>query len=173
MRGGEIGEEERRGLQMVGQRVLRGAGAEVFDDEVTLFAECSCVGEDVRTLRVQVFVVAVDEGEGVAAQLDQRAHVVEDGGGVGLFLCGVDLFVVGVFSKPWVRAGSETTLSGAVPLHGRAGVVACDPGGGFEESFGGDFAGLYFGFIGVLDGDVVIVFELLEGIVGHAEFVAW
>src|ERR1035438_10482567 len=105
-------------------------------------------------LRVEVFEVAINEGRCVSAQGDESADVVEDGGRVGTFLGGVDLLVVGIDGEPWVSAGGEAGLGGAIPLHGGAGIVAGDLRLGGKEILGRDFAGVDECFVGVLHSDV-------------------
>src|SRR5580658_10586675 len=124
-------------------------------------------------LRVKVFEVAIDEGQGVSAQGDESADVVEDGGRVGFFLGGVDLLVVGIDGEPWVGAGGEAGLGGAIPLHGSAGVVARNLRLGAKESLSGDFASVDEFFVGVLYGDVVVVVKRLKREVSHAQLIAF
>ena len=98
----------------------------VFDHQVFIAAEGASVGVNVRVLGVEIFVVAVDEGEGVGTQCDQRAHIVEDGGGVGLLLGRANLLIVGIDGKPRMAATGEASLGRTIPLHGGTGVVAGD-----------------------------------------------
>src|SRR5580658_2487483 len=124
-------------------------------------------------LRVEVFKVSIDKSLGVSAQGDKRADVVEDGGRVGFFLGGVDLLVVGIDGEPWVGAGGEAGLGGAIPLHGSAGVVARNLRLGAKESLSGDFASVDEFFVGVLYGDIVVVVECLKREVRHAKLIAF
>jgi hypothetical protein len=111
----------------------------------------------VGVLGIEVFEVAVDEGEFVGAHADKGAHLVENGSRVGLFSSRVDLFVVGVDGEPGMAAGGEAGLRGTIPLHGGAGVVARDLGLRSEKGFGGDLAGVDQRFICILNGDIVVI----------------
>jgi hypothetical protein len=167
-----VGEQEVCRFEAVRQRVSDRTRAKVFNYEVLLAAESAGVGEDVRVLGIEVFGVAVDEGEGVGAQADKSAHVVENGARVPLFLSGIDLCVVGVHSEPGVAAGGEAGLRPTILLHGGAGVVARDLGLRGEEGFGGNLVGVHQRFICILNGDVLVIGERLKGKVRHAELIA-
>src|ERR1700677_4310153 len=135
-----VGEQEVCRFEAVRQHVDDRTGAKVFNYEVLFVAKRAGVGENVRVLGIEVFKVAVNEGEGVSTQSDEGAHVVENGSRIPLFLSGVDLCVVGVHGEPGMAAGGEAGLGPTIPLHRGAGVVASDPGLRGEEGFGGDLA---------------------------------
>ena len=87
----DVGKEEACRFEAVRQRIGDRTGGEVLNYEVLLATKGAGIGEDLEVLRIEVFVVAVDEGQSMSTQSDQSASVVEHGGRVGLFLGGVDL----------------------------------------------------------------------------------
>jgi hypothetical protein len=74
------------------QGVGDGLSREVVDDQIAIRAEGAGVDEDVRMLRVEVLVAALDEGGRFRAQSDHPAGVVADGIRIGCF-CAALIFL--------------------------------------------------------------------------------